>query len=89
MNVVKPTVDKVMEVIQSVSGVGGPYNSAESSSGYTNPVKPSVPETAVPQPGSPTTTEPVTTGGCPEQPAETYQPSSCSCSYTIENFCEG
>jgi len=89
MNVVKPTVDKVMEVIQSVSGVGGPYNSAESSSGYTNPVKPSVSETAVPQPESPTTSEPVTTGGCPEQPAETYQPNSCSCSYTIENFCEG
>ncbi|CAI6361893.1 unnamed protein product [Macrosiphum euphorbiae] len=89
MDVVKPTVDKVREVIQSVSGVGGSYNTAESNSGFSNPVKPSVSETAVPQPGSSTTTEPVTTGGCPEQPTQTYQPESCSCSYSVDNFCEG
>jgi len=89
MNVVKPAVDKVREVIQSVSGVGGSYNTAESNSGYANPAKPSVSATAVPQPESSTTTEPVTTGGCPEQPSQTYQPESCGCSYSIENSCEG
>ncbi|NP_001280290.1 uncharacterized protein LOC100570152 precursor [Acyrthosiphon pisum] len=89
MNVVKPTVDKVMEVIQSVSGVGGSYNTAGSNSGYANPVKPSVSETVVPQPGSSTTTEPVTTGGCQEQPTQSHQPESCSCLYSVENFCEG
>lgn len=89
MNVVKPAVDKVREVIQSVSGVGGSYNTAESNSGYANPVKPSIPGTAVPQPGSPTTTKPVTTSGCPEKPTQTYQPDSCSCSNSVENFCQG
>jgi len=89
MNVVKPTVDKVREVIQSVSGVGGSYNTAESNSGYLNSAKPPVSETAVPQPGSSTPTEPVTTGGCPEQPTQTYQPESCSCSYSVKNVCEG
>jgi len=89
MNVVKPTVDKVMEVIQSISGVGGPYNTAESNSGYANPVKPSMPETAVPQPGLSTTKEPATTGGCPEQTIQIYQPDSCSCSYSVDNFCQG
>lgn len=87
MSVVKPTVDKVREVIQSVSGVGGSYNTAESNSGYENSVKPSIPGTAVSQPGSSTTTEPVTTSGCPEKPI--YQPDSCSCLYSVENFCQG
>lgn len=89
MNVVKPTVDRVREVIQSVSGVGGSYNTEESNSGYVNPVKPAVTGTAVPNPGPSTTTEPVTTGGCPEKQTETYQPDSCGCSYSIENFCQG
>ncbi|KAL4144017.1 hypothetical protein QTP88_006257 [Uroleucon formosanum] len=89
MNVIKPTVDKVREVIQSVSGVGGSYNTPESNSAYANPVKPSIPGTAVPQPGSPTTIKPVTTSGYPEKPTQTYQPDSCSCSYSVENFCQG
>jgi len=85
----KPNVNKVLEIIQSVSSIGGPHNGAESNSGHANPVKPAVSETTVPQPGLSTTTKPVTTGGCPEQPKKTFQRDSCSCLYTVKNFCQG
>lgn len=85
---VKPTVDRVKEVIQSVSGVGGQSNTAESNSGYSNSVKPIGSSTMVPQSELLiTTTEPVTLSGKPNQPLETYQNNACSCSCSIEDFC--
>lgn len=85
---VKPTVDRVVEVIQSVSGIGGQSNTAESNSGYENPVV--KPATTVPQSELLiTTAEPDTTASEPNQPSETYEQNSCSCLCSISDFCQG
>ncbi|XP_025205939.1 uncharacterized protein LOC112602195 [Melanaphis sacchari] len=88
---VKPTVDKIKDVIQSVSGVGEQSNTAESNSGYTNPVKPPAGSgTTVPQSELLiTTTEPVTACSNPNQPSEAYRKTECNCLCDIENFCRG
>jgi len=85
---VKPTVDRVKEVIQSVSGVGGQSNTAESNSGYSNSVKPTALGTTVPQSELLiTTTGPDTPSSKPNQPLETYQNNACSCSCSVKDFC--
>ncbi|XP_026806679.1 uncharacterized protein LOC113549530 [Rhopalosiphum maidis] len=88
---VKPTVDRVREVIQSVSGVGGQSITAESNSGHENPVvKPAGSSTTVPQSELLiTTAEPVTTGSEPNQPSETYEQNTCSCLCSISDICQG
>lgn len=79
---VKPAVDRVKEMIQSVSGVGGPSYTTESNSGYVNP--------AVQQPAGSITTNPVTTDSNPGQTSEPYLTDrTCSCACAIEEFCRG
>jgi len=79
---VKPAVDKVKDIMQSVYGGGESSSTVESNSGYVNPVKPAGSETAVPKPESP-----ITTDNHPEQPLEPSKPDMFSCSCEVDEYC--